>query len=189
MSDSNGKKSKFQEATDNARARERGELVPASQAPTELDVATLPAGMVVESATVREVLAARIRSGEWEQAPQLLTLKLGQTLIGVLESNGPDAEFVDEATGVVTHVKTWIVSNAGVRVSILSSVQLDKKLPPFMGGEVSITRGQDIRNGTSLYTDYLVMGPKRADGKARDWSARPMLAAPANTNANHEDLT
>jgi hypothetical protein len=175
MSDKNKPATKY----DQAVAKSRGQAVNANESTELAPVGEDVTGMLVDSATFRAELEAKINSGEWEAAPQLLTLKKGQTLIAFLEGNGPEAEFVDEQTGVVKNVKTWILSKNGVRVSILSSIQLDKKCPPFVGGMVSITRGEDIRNGASLYTDYLVAGPKRSDGSPRDWSTRPLLATTA----------
>lgn len=179
--------SKYDKAVDEARSRDRGEV----QTITKQDVATvtidesaLPAGMVVGAGEHKQFLADKIKSGEWEQAPQLFTLKKGQTLIALLEGNGIPAEFVDEDTGVVKLVQTWILSRDGIRVSILSTIQLDKKLPPFLGGLVSITRGEDVRNGVSLYTEYLVAGPRRSDGSTRDWSSRPQLAAGPSSEPN-----
>lgn len=175
------KKSKYDRAVDAARGIKSTDLE--TTKPGELDTSILPAGMLVDSAAVGAELAAKIKSGEWEQAPQLLTLKAGQTIMAILEGNGAPAEFVDEDTGVVNHEQTWILSRDGVRVSILGSAQLNKKLPPFVGGAVAITRGAEVRNGSRVYTDYLVLGPKRPDGKVRDWSGRAMLAAPSSSSA------
>lgn len=181
MSGSEDRKSDTRTDTkyDKAVARARG--VEQKPEPTELTIGSVPTGMLVPAADARAELAAKVAAGEWEAAPQLFTIPKGMTLTALLEGEGPGAEFVDEDTGVVRVVKTWILSRDGARVSILSSVQLDKKLPPFVGGMVSITRGEDVRNGSTLYTDYLVVGPKRADGKPRDWATKPALPA-ANTN-------
>ena len=76
----------------------------------------------------------------------------------------------EETTSIVD---TWILGapNGGARVSILSAVQLDKKLPPFIGSMVSILRGKDVNttNGNRV-TEYMVSGPKLADGQRRSWT-------------------
>lgn len=192
----NNKPSKYDQAVNRARGVEPESTAVTTTGPTEIDITTLPDGMVIDSREAMAMLAEKVKSGEWEAAPQLLTLKPRQTLIAYLEGNGPEAEFTDDATGEVSSTKTWILSKNGVRVSILDTVQLAKKLPPFIGGLVSITRGEDKRSGTRIYTEYLVVGPMRADGKPRDWSGlndQRQLAAPAPSSpaaaASAEDLT
>lgn len=130
-------------------------------------------------------LAKMATSGEWEFAPQLKALEEGDMIAGILEGNGPEAEFehMDKVTGEVTvnRVQTWIIASPDgtQRASILSSAQLDRKLAPFVGGPVRIVRGKDIKtsNGHRV-TDYLVAGPKMADGKRRQWASLPAAAAP-----------
>jgi hypothetical protein len=164
---------------DKAVNRARGIEEPAKPAaPTELTLGTVPPGMLVPAGEVAGELAALVASGAWEAAPQLFTLPKGSTIRALLEGNGPPAEFTDEETGEIREVKTWILSHAsGARVSILSSAQLDRKLPAFVGSEVAITRGEDVRKGTTIYTDYLVLGAKRTDGTPRSWSTKPALPA------------
>lgn len=125
-----------------------------------------------------------------EFAPQVHKLEEGDMVEGVLEGNGPDAELeqVDRATREVKTniVKTWIIAHpsGGQRISILSSAQLDRKLPPFIGSIVKIVRGKDIetRNGQRV-TDYLVAGPKREDGQRRSWAMKPVLDVPSTAGA------
>lgn len=169
---------------DEAVAKARGDI--ATQGPASIAQAEDVSGLLSDSAVAMADIREKIRSGEWENSPQLLTIPKGKTLTGLLEGNGPDAEFVDDATGEVSYTKTWIVSKDGVRVSILSTVQLDKKLPPFVGGIVSITRGEDVRSGQRLYTEYAVAGPRRQDGQRRDWSTKPKQLTAAQSA---EDLT
>jgi hypothetical protein len=171
-------KTKFDKAVDRARDGESESETVAVQRVVGGDVT----GMIVPSDTIMESLSAKVASGEWEAAPQIVSIEKGQTLIAMLEGNGPEAEFSDRDTGIVSTVKTWVLSKNGVRVSILSTAQLDKKLPPFVGGEVSITRGEDKKFSGGIYTEYLVLGPKRADGKARNWATKPQLPAAGETS-------
>ena len=144
-------------------------------------IVTSAAGMV-RKATDDDIKAI-VSDTTMEFAPQLLKLEEGDMLEGILEGNGPDAELerVDRATKQVTVniVKTWIVrdTRGGQRASILGSAQLDRKLPPFVGGMVKIVRGKDIEtsNGNRV-TDYLVAGP-RIEGQTRTWAVatKPVL--------------
>ena len=74
---------------------------------------------------------------------------------------------------MTNHVNTWIIChpNGSIRMSILSSVQLDKKLKPFIGSLVKIHRGKEVKTGTAgrKVTEYTVCGPKLANGKRRSW--------------------
>jgi len=132
--------------------------------------------MIVEM-TAAEIAALASRE-DLDFAPQVRKLELFEKVEGMLEGNGPDAELerIDPASKEVTTnlVKTWIISAGGQRISILSSAQLDRKLPPFVGGHVVIVRGKDIdtKSGGRV-TDYLVAGPKLADGKMRTWATKP----------------
>lgn len=142
--------------------------------------------MMVKRDLGKEDVAKLMARTDLEFAPQLFKLEQGDMVEGILEGNGPEAEFerADKATGIVTHsiVKTWIIAtpDGGRRISILSSVQLDRKLPPFVGGPVTIYRGKDINtsNGNRV-TDYLVAGPKMAAGQRRNWATQPVIEATA----------
>lgn len=118
-------------------------------------------------------IGAELASGGYEAAPQILSLKEGQMIEGILEGNGPVAEFTNEDTGEVTQVQTWIIADptGAVRVSILSSAQLDRKLNGFRGGPVKIARGKDVNvSGTKKrMTEYTVWGPRMANGQKRQW--------------------
>ncbi len=116
-----------------------------------------------------------------EFAPQAKSMEEGELICGVLEGYGPDAELtrMDPLTkeSVTQVVHTWIIAapGGGLRVSILDTVQLAKKLPPFIGSSVKILRGKDTKTGNGFkVTNYMVSGPKRTDGKARSW-ARPLV--------------
>jgi hypothetical protein len=147
-----------------------------------------------------EQIQAMLNDPSLEFAPQLKKLAEGELVTGLLEGMGPvveltrmDRQTKEETTSLVN---TWILAgpNGGARVSILSSVQLDKKLPPFIGGIVSILRGKEVntQNGNRV-TEYMVSGPKKANGERRSWvrpqvidavsveggKAAPQLAAPS----------
>lgn len=119
---------------------------------------------------------------ELEFAPQVWKLEEGKMVAGFLEGYGPPAELtrIDRVTKeeTISVVNTWILAapNGGARISILSSVQLDKKLPQFIGSMVRIHRGKDV-NTTSgnRVTQYTVCGPKRADGVRRSWAVQNAL--------------
>jgi hypothetical protein len=128
-------------------------------------------------ATIAEITG----DADMEFAPQLVTLEEGKMIQGILEGNGPEAEFehVDPVTKVVTTTMamTWIVRDpkGGQRASILSTAQLDRKLPPFVGGMVKIVRGKDVKTAKGYrVTDYLVAGPKLKTGP-RSWATKPVL--------------
>ena len=111
-----------------------------------------------------------------EFAPQVHSLEEGELITGILEGNGPSTTFSqkDNATGIeiTREVDTWIIRHpmSGLRLSILSSVQLDTKLPPFVNGAVSIYRGKEVKTSKGFrVTNYTVAGPKRPDGSLRSW--------------------
>jgi hypothetical protein len=119
---------------------------------------------------------ATLEKGEYEFAPRNFALKENQTIYGYLEGNGPDAEF-ERKDGTINIVKTWIFRHLtkGIRLSILSSVQLDKMLPPFIGSNVNVRRGeqQNIGDGKRM-TNFEVWGDwikdKEGNRKPRTWA-------------------
>lgn len=120
------------------------------------------------------------RSGKHEFAPQMMSLEEGQKIIGILEGYGPGNDFADEDTGIVRHVDSWIIASpdGAMRVSILSSAQLDRKLPPFIGELVGIAREKDLKiSGGHRCANYHVWGPKMEGGKRRVWASLPTQAA------------
>ncbi len=175
--------SKFDKAVTRATGG-AAEIVETPTVPMTADVAA----MVKQTAPGS--IAERLSTGKYEAAPQLFKLEPGQELSGILEGHGPDAEFEhsDKLSGVVTTtiVKTWIIADPTrtVRVSILSSAQLDKKLNGFIGDHVTIARGQDVNiSGGRRMTEYIVFGEKIA-GKRRQWfdvadTERAMIEAKA----------
>lgn len=184
----------------NAVTRATGEpAADGSNAPT----IRTPEMSAMVSQVSKEDLAAIINDSSLEFAPQILKLEEGDMVHGVLEGNGPTAEFqnLNPLTKEVTtsQVQTWIIASigGGQRVSILSSAQLDRKLAPFVGGEVKIVRGKDINtNNGQRVTEYLVAGPKLANGQRRSWATKPVLDVgevpaqlAAGANSQHEDQT
>lgn len=152
---------------------------------------------MIKKGVTKEELNSHLNREDLEFAPQLFKLEQDDMIEGVLEGNGPEAEFErhDKVTGVVevTRVQTWIIAtpDGGRRLSILSSVQLDRKLPPFVGGMVSIYRGKDINtaNGNRV-TDYLVGAPKLSGGARRSWATKPVIDAvssPAQLTSGSSD--
>lgn len=130
-------------------------------------------------------IQAIINDQQLETAPQLYKMEQGDMVVGILEGNGAEAEFERIDQGVVTTniVQSWIIASPDgrKRISILSSAQLDRKLPPFVGGLVKIVRGKDIdTKGGQRVTDYLVAGPKMPSGQTRNWSTKPVLEAGVN---------
>ena len=118
-------------------------------------------------------IGALINDPGLEFAPQALTLEEGQMIDGVLEGHGPVAEVTDPTTKEMREVDTWVIRShdGNARVSILTSAQLEKKLPPFIGGPIKIIRGKDLKTGSGRrVTDYLVCGPKLASGKQRSFA-------------------
>lgn len=188
------KSDKFNKAV--TRATGAGNEIDAPTVPLTADVAAMV------KATAPGSIAERLSTGKYEAAPQLFKLEPGQEISGVLEGHGPDAEFehLDKVTGVVTTstVKTWIIADpsGAVRVSVLSSAQLDKKMNGFIGGPITIARGQDVNiSGGRRMTEYIVFGPK-IEGKRRQWfdvddteraimEARTQHALPAGHESNH----
>ncbi len=135
---------------------------------------------MVDDAAIND--AMNDSSMEW--APEILRLKENQKIQGVLEGNGPPAEFRKTEGGVekVNVVKTWIIAspNGSARVSILSSSQLDKALPPLVGGLVTIIRrGEQNLAGGHRVTLYSVGGQRRADGVRRSWALPVVIDAHA----------
>lgn len=167
---------------DNATRKVREKNSPTGEtslATTDIEkAAALKAGgMLVGDDEIMD-LAAALASGEWEAPPQLFDLKEGDAVKGILEGEGVPASLPDPRTKEMKDVKTWIlrsVEDKGVRISILGSAQLDRKLPGFIGDVVIIKRGGEIQTkGGGRVTEYLVAGPKRPEG-ARSWGRQPQL--------------
>lgn len=178
---------------DKATARARGE----SETISESDVGSAAPVLVdshplISKGTTTEDLQKLRANKELEWAPQVYKLEEGDRITGILEGNGPVAELekFDKVTkeNIVQRVNTWIIASpdGSERVSILSSVQLDRKLPPFVGGEVTIIRGKDLPTGNGQrVTDYAVAGPKLPDGKRRQFAmpVQKVIDVPEQQNA------
>lgn len=179
--DNQGSQGSKSEQWNSAVAKATGAQAPGSNAPA------IPTDGAFVKKVGADEIAAIMADSNLEFAPQIHSMEEGQMIEGVLEGNGPEAEFehLDKHTGVVTTntVQTWIIASydGSKRLSILSSVQLDRKLPPFVGGAVKIVRGKDINiDGGRRVTDYLVAGPKLANNQRRTWAVpRKVLDASA----------
>lgn len=190
--------SKYDKAVD--RATNGGETAPTT---TTGNLPVPNAALFIQKVD-EKAIAAVLADPTLEFAPQVHTMEANEMVVGVLEGNGPEAEFehADKATGVIelSKVKTWIIASedGSKRISILSSVQLDRKLPPFMGHLVKIIRGEDenIGNGRRM-SNYMVAGTKLSGGQRRSWAVQPAIEAsshevkslpagdPATAPANH----
>ena len=175
---------KYNDAVNGARASEE-----AKSGEESSGQALMPKGADVMILKPSEADIAQLMNDDsMEFAPQVRSLEEGDLIVGVLEGRGPSVDFtqMDGFTKqeVTRTVDTWIIrSPAGnLRMSILSSVQLDKKLPPFIGGMVKIFRGKDVKTGKGFrVTDYLVAGPKLPDGKLRSFTVAPSIDAESRT--------
>jgi len=112
-------------------------------------------------------LAALVAAGAVKMGPRLLTLEAGQMIIGRIESEGI-ATIEDENTKLPKEIRTWQIAlcdreqkPTGVRVSILSSAQLDREIPPVhkSGNAAIICRGGEIqiKGGKRRMTEYFVL--------------------------------
>jgi len=129
-----------------------------------------------------------------EFAPQIKSLEPGDRIVGILEGYGPDTDFTqkDPATGkdVTRTVHTWILKarHGNMRLSILSSVQLDAKLPPFIGDEVSIVRGPDVKsrsNAAFRVANYMVKGPPVVNkDRSAMWARRELPKGVIDVSTN-----
>lgn len=122
-----------------------------------------------------------------EFAPQVHSIEEGEMVIGLLEGKGPSTTFTQEdpfTKQIVTRVvDTWIIAapNGGLRISILSSIQLDKKLPPFVGSPIKIFRRKNVKTSKNFkVADYLVAGPKLTDGTSRSWVQSRVIDVASN---------
>lgn len=142
--------------------------------------------MIVEPTD--DQIRAMMADPTMEFAPQVYSIEEGKMVSGVLEGHGPSTTFtqVDPVTKQETTtrvVDTWIIRHpeSGFRISILSSVQLDNKLPPFVDGFVSIYRGKDKKTAKNFrVADYTVSGPKRPDGTLRSWVRKSVINVEVN---------
>lgn len=145
-------------------------------APTTSDVETqlaVPAGAESMISTfVQEDWGDDIGDGGAVAAPILITLKTNDVIHGHLLGNGPDAEFPDDNTGGTDKVRTWILRSltSGVRVSILGATQLNRELEEWIGCDVRIARGPEVKRAgkPGYYTAYAVKGyPETRDAPMR----------------------
>lgn len=177
--------SKFDKAVNAARHKDEGNKEEPGQA-------ILPRGaaVMIVKPTAEEIAAA-MGDESMEFAPQVHSLEEGEMIMGILEGKGPSTTFTQEdpftKMMVSRPVDTWIIASArraadgswiatGLRMSILSSIQLDKKLPPCIGAYVKIFRGKEVRTSKGFrVTDYMVSVERKKDGGSRSW-VRPLEA-------------
>ena len=146
------------------------------------------------SKPTQEQINAMMADENLEFAPQVHTLEEGELISGILEGEGPGTQFTQKdpltAVEITRPVKTWIIRNqdSGMRLSILSSTQLDDKLPPFKGSLVSIYRGKETKTQKGFrVTNYVVSGPRLEGGKVRDFTKKrlPIDAESVELPAGH----
>ena len=182
--------SKFQGAVDAARSR--ADAKTEATGSTEIEMPSRARAMILKPTA--EQIAEMMNDETLEFAPQVHSMEEGELIEGILEGKGPSTTFTqkDPATSqeVTRVVDTWLIAspNGSLRISILSSVQLDKKLPPFVGGYVKIFRGKEVKTTKGFrVTDYLVSGPRRADGRPRSWVAGQVMDLPPGNTIDGQD--
>lgn len=179
---SNNKPSNFQQSVDRARAKDAG-----TPAETESSAPLVPMPKGVTAMLMKPTtddINAIMNDGNLEFAPQVHSLEEGELIIGILEGRGPSTTFTQEdpytKQPVTREVSTWIIAapNGGLRLSILSSVQLERKLPPCIGALVKIYRGKEKKTQKGFrVTDYMVGVERRPDGKSRSWIEQKVIDA------------
>jgi len=181
---------KYQAAVDGARQKADAK---AEASGGEVEIQT-PAAKAMLSRPTDEQIAQMMNDETMEFAPQVHSMDEGEMVEGILEGNGPSTTFTqkDQVTGqeITRVVDTWILASesGSLRISILSSVQLDKKLPPYVGGRVRIFRGKDVKTSKGFrVTDYLVSGPRREDGRPRSWVTNKTIDAIASNTIDGQD--
>lgn len=181
MANITNKGTRYTEAV--SQARTAGPADPASSEETGMQILSPEAAAMILRPSADDI-ARLMNDSTLEFAPQVKSLEEGEMIQGVLEGRGPSTEFTqkDQFTGqeMTREVGTWIIRspNGSLRMSILSSIQLMRKLPPFIGEFVKIYRGKDLKTNKGFrVTDYLVAGPKRPDGQARSWVVSEQDAA------------
>jgi hypothetical protein len=114
-------------------------------------------------------LAARLKAGEIESAPQLLTLEEGTEMtVTVLSEGKTEIEDLNKS-GSMKEVTVWILQmldpdtfDPGPKVSILGSAQLDRQLRTLVGKVAIIARGGEVRTSKGRkMTEYFVGEVKR----------------------------
>jgi len=169
-----GRPSKFDAAVSSARAKDAGQPA-ADQEGSAAPLVPMPKGVGAMLLKPSQDDIAKLMNDETlEFAPQVHRLEEGEMITGLLEGRGPSTTFSQEdpfSKQVVTReVDTWIIAMGGVRMSILSSVQLDRKLPPCIGEVVHIFRGKEQRTNKGFrVTDYMVAVKKKTNGQPRSW--------------------
>jgi hypothetical protein len=173
--------SKLDNAINQARIKEQGGSAAAGESTAPLVPLPREAAAMLMKPTEDDI-AKFMNDSEMEFAPQVHSLEEGEMIAGILEGRGPSTTFSQEdpftRQTVTREVDTWIVAapNGGMRLSILSSVQLDRKLPPCIGAYVRIFRGKDKKTLKGFrVTDYMVSVRKQEDGQSRSWVQKDVI--------------
>jgi hypothetical protein len=174
-----GRTDSYTKAINKATGKAEGD---AAHEPSDVDAAPLQRGAhaMIKKDLTKADMAAFLAEEGFEYAPQVYTMEPFSRVDGILEGNGPQAELTrkDPISGeqVTQIVDTWIICEptTGQRISILDTVQLKKKLPPFMGQMVHIFRGDESKTGGGFKTtNYMVRGLPLPDGKKRSFVVPP----------------
>ncbi len=170
----------YQKAIDKATGKGKGDGDGASPSDVEMMPVNAGASSMIQKDLTKADMAAFLAESGYEFAPQVYTMEPFTRIDGILEGNGPQAEItkIDQMTKEVTVqvVNTWIIRHPhnGQRLSILDTVQLSKKLPPFLGELVSIFRGDESKTGGGFKTtNYMVRGPSLPNGAVRSFVVVP----------------
>lgn len=159
--------SKFDEARAAARAKDEARAAGEAAPTTEVVALAMPTEAAAEihqltSEEIQAVVSRALAEDGATMAPQLLALKVGQSVAGTLE-RGPGAELEKEDPRTkdkyIEQVPNWIITTKNrIRFALLETSQLKTKLPPYEGGHVTIIRGNDFDLGGKRCTEYIVIG-------------------------------
>lgn len=155
----------FDKAAAKARNKEAGIV---DDSPSEVTAIALPN---VDTSTALtqftpEALAELMASGDFETGEQIIILEQGKMLRGQLIGRGGEVEFVDTRgkTPEVKKVQSWRMRlDSGIRVTFMTSAQLERMLPEFVGrkGTTVIVKGARVETKKGNQMDeFFVAGPK-----------------------------
>lgn len=166
MTKQNGNASALDKAISKSRNKEQGIVEDSLVDPPGDDqsLATLATeGLAIEHFDP-STLVELARSGNYEVGQRILELKEGMMVRGQLLGRGPDADILDIVTHQPKKVGTWrMLLNSGAPVSFLTTAQLDRQLPDFVGrkGETVIARGGMVKSKSNRnVAEFYVLGPK-----------------------------
>lgn len=134
-----------------------------------LDFGQAPAGMLGTIDDRGVDFAAIVKQG-FEIAPIVLKIEPGKWIVGKLLGKGEPIitkeryKEKNPATGEIVDVEipkslpTWLLEHSGVKGLIISSYQLDRDMPPFIGRRVQIYRLANEQVGARQVARYVVAG-------------------------------